>query len=87
VVEEIDALKDLASFYEALLRKTRHAMKNVMRMKPADRATLTLLYALLKGITSEAEAMGLPIHFHGTVFNAEAHGQPPDPAKTGHLAA
>lgn len=61
IVQEIDALEDLPSFYRALLGKIQAALKHVRHAKPADRRTRMLLHALLQGILSEATQSGLPL--------------------------
>jgi len=86
-VEEIDAFKELPSFYGALMLKTRDAARNVLRIKPTDRETRMLLHALAQEVTAEAKALGLPIHFHGRLFGTDALGEPPDKDAPGHLAA
>jgi hypothetical protein len=70
IVEEIDALEDLPSFYRALLAKIRDAHTSVLHTNPADSETRMLLHALFQGILSEAGQSGLPMDFHRSGFRA-----------------
>jgi len=87
VVQEIDALKDLPSFYGALLRKSQDALKNVLRTKPTDRQARILLHGLVRQITAEARALGLPIPLQATGFQLDPHRESKDQEAAGHLAA